>query len=339
MKKNNYFLLALAGLTLASCSSDEVTDVNPGNAIEFQTVVGKSTRAEFTTDGNNSTTALSEFKVWAFVTDADQAFMNGATVTKKDGVWGYGATQYWPKNNVTFYAVAPTTFAKTATISIAAGAQTIKSYTIADNAKEDLIYAKTDPISGKANPSVKLQFKHALSKIQFTASLQNEATIDVTIKSIQVAGVANVGTFSFGSGWGTISTTETKPVYTAYTNTGANLRDNSITTLHDELFLMPQTLTSWNTENASTQGAQIIVDLVVKDHNSGAQIYAGKVYVPLKGDTTDNKWAAGTKYVYNLVFGQGAGFDENGNPVLVPVTLDVEVSDFSEGTTTDPSMY
>lgn len=333
MKKNSFFLLALTGLSLASCSSDEVTDVNPGNAIEFQTVVGKSTRAEYTTNGAN---ALSEFKVWAFATDGTAPFMDGLKVSKTEGKWGYGATQYWPKAQVNFYAVAP--YSVVATIN--KEAQTITDYVVKTDAKEDLIYAKTSMTGDKTNSTVKLNFKHALSKIVFTAKLADNATISVTVKSIKVSYVDNKGTFTLSSdAWSSVgaSTNRAANTYTA-SSTTTDLSTSTLSTENDALFLMPQTLVPWNTSTATTPGAKIIVDCVVKDKNSGAVLHTGNVYVPLKVTDASNVWAAGTKYVYNLVFGQGAGFDENGKPVLVPVTLDVEVSEFATGTTTDPSM-
>lgn len=341
MKKNSFFLLALTGLSLASCSSDEVTDVNPGNAIEFQTVVGKSTRAENTTDN------LLGFKTWAFTTlgDSKVVYMDGVEVKRESGSanWTYTDTKYWPLATVDFYAVAP----KSVNASVSATAQTITDYTVT-NATEDLLYATATNVDGKTNPKVALAFKHALSKIVFTAKLANDASIKVNVSKIQVKGVDNKGTLTLSTGaWTSVAATSNHAanVYTAFaTATDLSKSTTAVNTYDNAIFLMPQTLNPWQT-TANTGDAKIVVTCKVTDEDSGAVLYNGDVYVPLsvKADNdagiVANTWLAGKIYTYNLVFGQGAGYDENGKPVLVPIDFSVSVNPFTQGQTTDPSMY
>ncbi|MGM9843764.1 MAG: hypothetical protein ACI30S_06035, partial [Muribaculaceae bacterium] len=53
------------------------------------------------------------------------------------------------------------------------------------------------------------------------------------------------------------------------------------------------------------------------------------IYVPVKID-----WATGKKYIYTILFtttGHG-GYDENGDPVLIPIKFNLTVDDFAAGT-------
>lgn len=348
MKKNNFFFLALAGLTLASCASDEVTDVNLGNAIEFQTVVGKSTRADYTTN------TLNKFSVWAFTKVGENAvtymgIADGAGLevkrTDASSPWTYSGTKYWPVGNVDFYAIAPATL--NGTVRVLAGEQKIENYTVQADAKEDLLYTqkttvnKTTAVDGA---KVALNFKHALSKVAFTAKLATDATIKVNVQKIEVKGVDNKGTFTLGEASGSwavaTATDRSANKYVAYSpETGTDLASDAVNvnTTNDAIYLMPQTLNSWNHTN-KTGDAKIIVTCTVTDSNTGVLLYNGAVAVPLSVTSDSGAWVAGKSYTYNLVFGHGAGYDETtGEPVLVPIDFNVTVDGFEAGTVVDPS--
>ena len=99
--KKFLFLGIAATAMLASCTNDETVEMNPQNAIGFETFVDKSTRA---TDILEST--LGKFKVWAY--QGTTAILTGEEVTKSGSDCGYTNTQYWVKDQTyNFHAIAP----------------------------------------------------------------------------------------------------------------------------------------------------------------------------------------------------------------------------------------
>ena len=59
------------------------------------------------------------------------------------------------------------------------------------------------------------------------------------------------------------------------------------------------------------------------------EVLCQPVYVPACGPE-GMTWEAGKKYVYTIAFGEGGGYDEEGDKVLVPVSFDVAVDDFED---------
>ncbi len=80
----------------------------------------------------------------------------------------------------------------------------------------------------------------------------------------------------------------------------------------------------WNVENGAT-------------FNSGTDvcIYDGYAYIPVSVD-----WKPGKKYIYTFVFGgKNGGYDEDGNDILVPISFDVTVDDFTPVVKEDVNMF
>ena len=80
----------------------------------------------------------------------------------------------------------------------------------------------------------------------------------------------------------------------------------------------------WNVENGAT-------------FNSGTDvcIYDGYAYIPVSVD-----WKPGKKYIYTFVFGgKNGGYDEDGNDILVPISFNVTVDDFTPVVKEDVNMF
>ena len=189
--KKSIFMVALAAIAMTSCSQDEIIEVQK-DAVSFSVVANKSSRAVTTTGTING------FKVWGLATEADQVaqgkiFMNGVEVTKPSGSWVYSPVQYWPNGGtVDFYAISPIEIANTNTVSVAKAGKTIK-YTV-DNVNEDLLYAVNMGCS-KATGQVGLNFRHALSQLEFKAQV-TDPTLKVVIKGVKVYHIANSATLT-----------------------------------------------------------------------------------------------------------------------------------------------
>lgn len=214
MKKLLFAMLAL--VALASCSKDEVVQINQ-DEIKFSVVTENATKASAVYCQNNM---ISTFNVWAEYTENGTTwakYFANKTVTESNGEWGSTAVHYWPdlgtdsdNYKMRFYAVAGTSalpeIKKSATPSNTdwAGdgtAPVIENFspntTVAD--QQDLLYSvaniETTPNDGNAT----LNFRHALSQIVFNAKNLNP-NIYVEIYGVKVCNVVGTKTFTFNTG-------------------------------------------------------------------------------------------------------------------------------------------
>lgn len=209
MKKIIFALAALA--TLASCSNDEVIEIDR-KAISFgETFVDNATRADY-----SSGVVVDAFKVYGTVTGNGNTvqIFNGDNVTNPTGTTGsYGAA--WNCTNVQYW-VPSATYKFAAIVDGEATATTALPVTIpftVTDGNGDLLYATADvvtntnaePTSG-VNPAgiVAFDFEHLLSKLQFTITngTQLAEKYSYTVTGITVTGVAKQGTCTVaGKAW------------------------------------------------------------------------------------------------------------------------------------------
>lgn len=179
MKKKNLFsLVALATLTLGSCTNDEVVnDYSQDNAIQFGTYVGRNAESRV---AETTTTTLQEskegFGVFATYNQGETTgitpnFMNNQQVTYDEAEWIYSPIKYWPNNadaEVSFWAYAPYNKENDGTEN------TAPSFKIHDGI--DYVAVAEPVVEGKqaVNEKVKFVFDHMMSRIGFKV----EAIID-----------------------------------------------------------------------------------------------------------------------------------------------------------------
>lgn len=216
--KKFLFLGIAATAMFASCTKDEMVEMNPQNAIGFETFVDKSTRAaEDVTKAN-----LKAFEVYGWRTNdskTEQIF-DAQAVTANNGVCTYSPLQYWVNGyEYNFEAVAPKSGEKGVTVNDNYGASTIA---FVSDSETDLIYASADEdlSSDDATPDpVDLTFGHLLSRVKFTftngAGVNSAAKITVSDVKITNAGTEGVYTPSNGT-WA--AATDTDEVSFASTN-------------------------------------------------------------------------------------------------------------------------
>ena len=219
--KKFLFLGIAATAMFASCTNDEMVEMNPQSAIGFETFVDKSTRATDVTKAN-----LTAFEVYGWRTkDATEQIFDAQAVTANNGVCTYSPLQYWLGGyKYDFEAEAPKSGEKGVTVNDTYGASTI---TFASDSETDLIYASAskdlssyDYGTLAAAPGVvDLTFGHLLSRVKFTfingADANSVAKIAVTDVKITNAGTTGVYTPSNGT-WA--AATETGEVTFASTN-------------------------------------------------------------------------------------------------------------------------
>lgn len=205
--KKFLFLGIAATAMFASCTNDEMVEMNPQSAIGFETFVGKSTRAaEDVTKVN-----LTAFEVYGWRTKnlTTEQIFDAQAVTANNGVCTYSPLQYWVGSyKYDFEAVAPKSGEKGVTVDDSYGASTI---TFVSDSETDLIYASaskdlsSDDYGTLATDpgAVGLTFGHLLSRVKFTfingADASSAAKIAVTNVKITNAGTTAVYTPSSGT--------------------------------------------------------------------------------------------------------------------------------------------
>ena len=109
------------------------------------------------------------------------------------------------------------------------------------------------------------------------------------------------------------------------------------------LIVLPQELdrAAYDKENKWGDKAYFKVKCLVKNVAKGdglaataddVTLYDKYIYIPV-----DINWQVGKKYIYTFVFSEKghAGYDEDGNDVLIPIEFNVTVDDFAKGAETN----
>ena len=353
-----------------SCSKDEVVS-NSENSLQNQigfSTVGSSaqTKANVYTQANS----FGNFAVFAY--NGTNLFMGGSAETgvnivKNGSAWGYQNSAdlaYWPTSTLDFYGVAPLkdNGVNDYSWNIKSDRQTI-SYLTADEYGDaagqtnvDVMYAIKNGygkgVSG-FDGTVHFKFKHILSQILFQAKVEY-ASMVVDIKSIKVCNVRNAGTFVFPNSENDQATREENWTLDGINDFSVGFStesvENDCITVNDvnnakiisksddnPLLFIPQVLTKWTTtsenpvsiSDANTNHHSYLA-ITCKIRQNGEYLFGSgtefkTLYVPFGAS-----WEPGKRYIYTLIF--GGGFDDNGDPILTPITFDAEVTDWVDAT-------
>ncbi|MCD7924534.1 MAG: fimbrillin family protein [Bacteroides sp.] len=226
--KKNYLLWALAVVSLAGCSQNEITEVSPDAhpAVGFSVYTGTQARGA-ETDNNAIQGSGKGFGILAYYTGQSDMgtsstpnFMWNQQVTydTSNKVWKYTPLKYWPNttgDKVSFYAYAPYLSDQTGTPKIALSANNATGYptikfTIADEAK-DMVDLVTDSVINqtKTTSNVSFTLKHKLTKAIFKARLGSDyfksdgdadkTKIYITGVSLVADGSTNTGLFLYAT--------------------------------------------------------------------------------------------------------------------------------------------
>lgn len=191
--KKHLVLGALAVLSLAACTKSEVVELNKGNEISLTAVTGKNlTKAA---DGYCNKAMPADFDVWA-ATDGKKYF-EAQTYTRDGSTNTYKSTnaRYWPTTDVDFFAAK--NYGGSATLTAADPTSlAVADYTVPTTvaAQKDFIYAVKKGAK-KADGAAVLNFRHALSQIEFQAKNSNSG-IYVEVTGVAVKQVYSKGNFS-----------------------------------------------------------------------------------------------------------------------------------------------
>ena len=324
--KKEFLFAAMAVAALASCSNDEVVDVNNGGGISFRASLDKAvTRANVTNLSN-----LGAFNVTAIGNGANYFTDLGVSSSDGGSNWTTASTYYWPSYELGFFAYAPQV--PGGTVNITDGEKKIIGFSPAQAVtdQKDLVisYNKGDKATNESS-GVAMNFKHALSQIEVKAKCSNDK-MKVEVIGVKLVNAAATADFTFPE-------VDTNTGYTLPQGQWDNLqgkddptkaymiKGSSPVTLtadaqsimfgDNNWMLIPQQLTKWNA-GGPAPGAYLSVLCRISSVDGGNTT---QLYPPLPGGENkyafsavgiDTNWEPGKKYTYTLNFcsdGGGAG--------------------------------
>lgn len=336
MKK--VLLLSAAVLAMTACSNTDVIEegaLQQTNAIGFQSMVNKGSRA-LDTEGFN------KFYVYGSYTPKNDetktiVIFNGVEVTKGVDEWTYNESRYWVDGGVyRFYGYSNDNSPLTenegsADFGSTTGILNINNYVANATHQKDLVFTKSESYTGKenGNPTVSMQFSHALARIMVTFKSGFPKDYDMAISNVRVKGLYTVGSYKSESmtvdhAWiaDTNSKIETendaiKPPFTdnsvAKAADGAN---DAVDVTSGFAYVIPCTYTD----------KQVSISFDMSVTHNGVLILGRKMQV-----NWAPKWESNKSYNYNLtVNGSAAG--------LEPIKFSASISDWETGTPTVGNM-
>lgn len=344
--KKLVFLLPVAALAIASCSSDSIVDqpetkVISSEALQIYPEIQGITRgtvwdntnfAEFslTTSGSfqtNGTTANT----------GTQTQFNATKVTKTGGVWKIEGADiwYWPSKSATssFTAWAPT--------SVTAGNYEASATDI--SSQKDIVVAYNTGSATDFESGVPLKFRHILSQIVVKADNAAKSKIQIKVKGIRLNNISSTGKWvlptastvsALANPWSNIGTAAN---YTTSLASEVTLTDGSATDITgpNPLLLIPQQLNTADIAATSGQYLSVLVQIVNATDNTQL-IYpknntATSAYAWAAVDV-NTLWEPGKKYIYTLHFTENGygkidgnttgGNDDPGDPTPIDDTDD-----------------
>lgn len=325
--KNRLFLLALGATALAGCTSTDVIDEGiQSNAIGFENVINKSSRA---VEGDLTNNLFDNFMVYGYYTKPGMTtpiqIFNGVSVRKTietvDGnvatKWVYDGTRYWvPGCTYFFYAyscgdVALSTGMGSPSFSLFDGtnpttddrALTIKQYLCDSNHQHDLVTAENENITAKenGNPEVALTFNHALCKVKANFTTDFPAGYKVYISNVYISSFYNKADYNVGtSTWSNFVGDATNPPYVLLNVPDNSFVENKVGSEVEttEAFLIPKLYDTKNSENVRLH----FKITLSKDDNVILERSIIGTWSP--------QWVRGNIYRYNIsVSGSSAGIE------------------------------
>ncbi|GHT00953.1 hypothetical protein AGMMS49525_00470 [Bacteroidia bacterium] len=209
-----FSLLGLVALS-SSCATDLYQNgplQSSEREIFFKTFADKLLRASVTTGGSMTSFTTS---AWSHPSSTayDGYVLNGVTVTRGEGgaSWDYFPKASWPaRDSVDFFAYSPAS-----SVNVTVGLKQAPSVTLPPvtgpeieytvpgwvggsrpiDQQEDFMVSKNVDLTFASNPSVQLNFKHALSRIVFKAQNQNKNKTYV-IKELALSKLKSKGTLN-----------------------------------------------------------------------------------------------------------------------------------------------
>lgn len=369
MKIGKILAVAAVATVFASCSNEEElanVSKSESNAIRFAGISGLSDTRTTPIGTTNLTTT--NFDVMAFMGNA--LFMggkhvsgvsdHGVKIVYKTSAWDYADPDqmaYWPtEGDVDFYAVSPAisdglVLDNGFAYDMTSVAKTISYRTVDEynnnttGTNHDVMYAvaKGRNKVNNGTTAVQMNFKHILSQVVFKAKTTS-SILEVDVQSVKIHNFAVGGKFTLPEEDPKMSDWTLSPLMGAYTVklNAANVKTNDavvdLSDMNSPMMMIPQQLTKWSTYSVGTavpkheadtkKECYLEISMKLKQNDSyliGSATEYKTVYVPFDNGTG---WEPGKRYIYTLIF--GGGYDDQGEPILSPITFDAATVDWAD---------
>lgn len=287
---------------------------------------------------------------------------HGVKIVYKTSAWDYADPDqmaYWPtEGDVDFYAVSPAisndlVLDNGFAYDMTSVAKTI-SYRMVDEynttgTNHDVMYAVAkgrNKVNNGTN-AVQMNFKHILSQVVFKAKTAS-SILEVDVENVKIHNFVLSGVFTLPAGEPaekepTMSNWSTSPDEAVFTATvklnAANVKTNNavveLSDMNSPLMMIPQKLTKWSTSTGAAVSKHVAdtkkecyleISMKLKQNDSyliGSATEYKTVYVPFDNGTG---WEPGKRYIYTLIF--GGGYDDQGEPILSPITFNAATADW-----------
>lgn len=287
----------------------------------------------------------------------------GVKIVYNTSAWDYADPDqmaFWPTaGDVDFYAVSPAItddlvhqgfkYDMTSTLKTITYATVDEYNTTSRETKtnHDVMYAVAKGLNKTNNgtTAVQMNFKHILSQVVFKAKTTS-SILEVDVKSVKIHNFVHSGTFTLPAGEPAMSNWSTSPdeavsIATVKFNAANVKTNNAVVNLSDmnsPMMLIPQKLTKWSTYSAgkavskheadNAKECYLEISMKLKQNDSyliGSAAEYKTVYVPFDNATG---WEPGKRYIYTLIF--GGGYDDQGEPILSPITFNAATADWAD---------
>lgn len=358
----SYVLMLLIAFSCSNNESEYEQEELIAPAIDFM-IYSSKTKGKPIIGNEDFKLVNSGFGVTAFISSEQNLpyvgnITEGAQIVYTTN-WQYkkdAEIRYWPPQTMTldFYAYAPFLDTKRVNPSFSkTTGMVFKDYMISpkEEDQQDLMYAVALKKNKESDAGkVPLLFKHALTQIHFNARVEgNNMCVDIASNGIKLHNINSKGTFSVNN---TIVKWEpaSSKVLQEYTVSSQEKTINhgtqyqTISQTDKALMLMPQEFVAWNTKSSvkGQQGGYLSINCKIYTQDAQKQkvfLHGSKdsyalLYVPFSSMNVRNSdeqlWKMGKKITYNLLF--GGGYNENGKPILTPITFTTTVESWIDQT-------
>lgn len=337
--KKMFFIAAIAGAALVSCTKNEVVEVAEQDVITFAAPVTTPSTKAVEVVGNYPTnlhfSVFGHYFTENYTTLEDgQLYMNDVETAYTDDVVGWdpaavtgGENYYWPKQGtITFAAYSPSGCTPVAYTT--EGIQ-FTNFTVEAKAENqyDLLFSErtynqtkstmttaNDPYKG-----VQIRFNHALSSICFTVATDYDYTQDdfrIAVTKIELQNVASNGKFNQGLEDDNLSSTAANTEHPGWTvNTDSKTKYVA--------FEGEQELTTTATITDNVEGLReknnvnntnlillpqeltdvvLYVEYTIYNDNTGAVVKQNAT-LPITNYGVVFQWYRGNRYTYNIKIG------------------------------------
>ena len=294
MKQLKLWMLILATTGASACSNDDEGNIVPRNESSLPLTVTVTenpllkpdapAQARGTRTAVTTSSTLSSFTLDYQYTRGGE-LQSGHNDARKDGSGNWSAGN-WPdagdNTEVSWYAHTGGKIVNQTAPYLNFTVEELSTH------QKDLLVATAAGTKNATGGNLSFTFDHACTALQFyVKKATNLKDFTLTVTSIKICNIVKEGKYDLATSTWTLGSTRT--IYTLYEGSGLTLGTTDYTLLNanaDEyLFMIPQTLTPWDTSTAiASAGTQSYIQLECSI--SGATSYSGTAYIPFSATLT-----------------------------------------------------